>query len=185
MVAVTPVGPLGDRTSQRSMRTAIDSPPRARVVAVRDEPTTLAALVWAGLLGVVSAVLLLAMLIPGLEVGWLAGGGEVMTGVALLIPAWALFTWAFCKRTGELLLVSRRACVVLAIECLALGLWYRVEPLAGAAGQAGAVSSRTGLGLAEQLAGTPATVGLWVCLLGWLACRALSAPRQPMALADA
>ena len=181
MAGVTSADAYGHRTGASSaIGTVNDSQGPHRVVAVCDEPMTLGSLLWAGALGLASSGLLVVMTFPGLDLSRLAWSTDLLTVGALWLPAWFLFTWALAQCTGDLLQVSRRAFAVGALECLALGLWFRVDGLAGAASQGVSITAQSASGLAEQLAGTPATVGLWVCLLGWMACKALAAPRQPV-----
>lgn len=182
MAGVTSPDTYGHGGASGAIRSLSDGQGPKRVVAVCDEPTNLASWLWGGVLGLLSAALLLVMILPSLSLGELVWGTELATVAACLIPAWMLSTWAFTKCTGDLLLVSRRACATGALEFLVLGLWFRADGLAGAASQGAQLSAQSELVLSQQLAGTPATVGLWICLLGWLACRALAAPRQPARL---
>jgi hypothetical protein len=157
------------------LKSLIDESDGTEVVAVSDVPTSLLAMLYGAFLGLFSGMLLLAM-----SVSWVADMGGSYAVVLMLIFVWSASAYAFSWQTGELVVVFRRACAAGAIEWLVLALWFRVEALATAADVGRALTSAPMSGLVgwvERLSGTPATVGVWVCLLGWFVCRTLASPR--------
>jgi len=61
-----------------------------------------------------------------------------------------------------------------AVEWFVLALWFRVEALAAASDVGHVVAETQVLALVDRLSGTPATIGVWACLVGWCACQLLS-----------
>lgn len=166
--------PAGDGVGRRAVLSSlIDKHDGANVIAVSDVTSLMAMLVGA-FLGLLSGLLLLAM--SARLVTDLGGTSAVMTTLAAVwIASAVIFSW----RTGDLLVVLRRACAVGAVEWLVLALWFRVEALAAASDVVHVVTDPPVVALVDRLSGTPATIGVWVCLVGWYACHLLT-PSQPV-----
>lgn len=161
-----------------TMETARDGAPRAgpgaredgergdaTVYEVADTPTSLAAIVAGAVLGVVSAVLLVA-----LTAGPVAETVPSAWPLGVFVGGWIVSAWLLARETSRLLVVLRRGCLMGAAEWLALVALGRAAPLAQAR-TAGAVSHAAAVhqpSLQQVLSGSPATVMLWVCLAGWL-----------------
>jgi len=127
---------------------------------VADAATSLAALVYGGLLGAVSAVLLVQLctrLAP-----------EALTPLQLAavgLLAWLPATWFLSRNAGSLLIVFRRAFALAALQWGSLSLVATPEPVA---------SASTGVGLsraAGPFSGDAALIMALVCVAAWALCR--------------